>query len=165
MEKSKKEKGKLTEVKPAASKPATIAPAKAENQAPAVQASVTAPQTQSLKDHCFAHTHRYVLAQTHDGWCIDGIVEYVDDQYLCLAVPCSGSMGWDSRAFLPYPGLEQRAISGSGARLRSGRHPPIGRACHLFVIIIGIVWNEGRGIFGLYFLQNHRRLHSFDESV
>lgn len=105
MEKSKKEKGKLTEAKPALSKPATISPAMAENQAPAVQAALTAPQTQSLKDHCSAHMHRYVLAQTHDGWCIDGIVEYVDDRYLCLAVPSSGSLGWDNRAFLQYPGL------------------------------------------------------------
>lgn len=100
MEKSKKEKGKQTEVKPAA-----IVPAKAENQAPAVQAAQLAQQSQSLKEHCSAHMHRYVLAQTHDGWCIDGIVEYVDDQYLCLAVPCSGAMGFDSRAFVPYPGL------------------------------------------------------------
>ncbi|NIK67525.1 MULTISPECIES: hypothetical protein [unclassified Paenibacillus] len=105
MEKSKKEKGKPTEVKPAAAKPATIAPAKAENQAPAAQAAITAPQTQSLKDHCSAHIHRYVLAQTHDGWCIDGIVEYVDDRYLCLAVPCSGTISWDNRAFVSYPGL------------------------------------------------------------
>jgi hypothetical protein len=105
MEKSKKEKGKATEVKPAASKPASIAPAKAENQATVVQAALAEPKKKSLKDHCSAHMHRYVLVQTHDGWCIDGLVEYVDDQYVCLAVPCGGSIGWDNRAFLPYPGL------------------------------------------------------------
>ncbi|MGO4107279.1 hypothetical protein [Paenibacillus sp. YAF4_2] len=105
MEKSKKEKGKSSEVKPAASKPALIAPAKVENQALAAEAAIAVQQKQSLQDHCSAHMHRYVLAQTHDGWCIDGIVEYVDDKYICLAVPCSGSLGWDARAFVPYPGL------------------------------------------------------------
>ncbi|GLX69171.1 hypothetical protein [Paenibacillus glycanilyticus] len=105
MEKGKKDKAKGTEVKPAGSKPAALAPAKVENQAQTVQAALVAPQDQSLKEHCSSHLHRYVLAQTHDGWCIDGIVEYVDDQYLCLAVPCNGSLSWDSRAFMPYPGL------------------------------------------------------------
>lgn len=36
---------------------------------------------------CLSHMHRYVEVQTADGYCYDGIVEHVDDQWLCLAVP------------------------------------------------------------------------------
>ncbi|MBD2869476.1 hypothetical protein [Paenibacillus arenilitoris] len=53
------------------------------------------------KQWCENHMHRYVLAQTHDGWCCDGIIEYLDDEVVCLAVPC-GTNEWDNRAFLPY---------------------------------------------------------------
>ncbi|QHW34941.1 hypothetical protein GZH47_05990 [Paenibacillus rhizovicinus] len=44
--------------------------------------------------------HRYVLAHTHDGYCCDGFVEYIDDEVVCLAVPHCGST---DRAFFPGP--------------------------------------------------------------
>ncbi|MDQ6421122.1 hypothetical protein RB620_16970 [Paenibacillus sp. LHD-117] len=54
------------------------------------------------KGICEQHMHRYVLLQTHDGSCVDGIVEHVDDECVCIAVPyCPGE--WD-RAFLPFGG-------------------------------------------------------------
>jgi len=56
----------------------------------------------SMKQHCHEHMHRYVLARTKDGWCTDGFVEHVDDEYVCLAVLCEGP-GRDDRAFGPYP--------------------------------------------------------------
>ncbi|GGG56216.1 hypothetical protein [Paenibacillus radicis (ex Gao et al. 2016)] len=63
---------------------------------------------QQMKETCHNHMHRYVLAQTHHGWCIDGFVEHMDDEVVCLAVP-NNSQGWDSRAFIPQsppgPGL------------------------------------------------------------
>ncbi|MFF2481975.1 hypothetical protein [Paenibacillus sp. NPDC058071] len=81
--------------KKGAAKQAAIAPvAKTSNQ------PLTAAE--QMKDTCNGHMHRYVLAQTHDGWCIDGIVEHVDDEYVCLAVPCN-AYGWEARGFLPYP--------------------------------------------------------------
>lgn len=63
--------------------------------------------TQQIQSMCENHMHRYVLAHTHDGWCIDGIVEFVDANYVCLAVPAGGTHGWDNRAFVPFgrPGL------------------------------------------------------------
>jgi hypothetical protein len=39
------------------------------------------------KSICESHMHRYVEAQATDGFCYDGIVEHVDDEWLCLAVP------------------------------------------------------------------------------
>ncbi|MFC5651751.1 hypothetical protein ACFPYJ_22060 [Paenibacillus solisilvae] len=50
---------------------------------------------------CKDHMHRYVLLQTHDGYCADGFVEHIDDEMVCIAVPHCGPH-WD-RAFLPYP--------------------------------------------------------------
>lgn len=57
---------------------------------------------EQMKPWCEHHMNRYVLAQTHDGWCCDGFIEYMDDEVLCLAVPC-GTNERDERAFLPYP--------------------------------------------------------------
>ncbi|REE93055.1 hypothetical protein A8990_102141 [Paenibacillus taihuensis] len=54
-----------------------------------------------MKKKCHEHMHRYVLVQTHDGWCCDGIVEHIDDEYVCLAVPCGGDI--EQRAFFPQP--------------------------------------------------------------
>ncbi|CAM4309675.1 hypothetical protein L1N85_20645 [Paenibacillus alkaliterrae] len=58
---------------------------------------------QQMKQLCENHKHRYVLAQTHDGWCCDGFLEHVDDEVVCLAVPCGMNEG-DNRAFLPQFG-------------------------------------------------------------
>lgn len=55
------------------------------------------------KQWCEQNMHRYVLAQTHDGWCCDGFIEHVDNETVSLAVPY-GSNEWDNRAFLPYGG-------------------------------------------------------------
>jgi hypothetical protein len=41
----------------------------------------------ATKSICESHMHRYVEAQAADGFCYDGIVEHVDDEWLCLAVP------------------------------------------------------------------------------
>lgn len=60
-------------------------------------------ETLSAKEHCAKHMHRYVLIQTNDGMCCDGIVEHVDDEMVCIAVPyCPGD--WDGRAFTPFGG-------------------------------------------------------------
>lgn len=56
---------------------------------------------QQMKQWCEHHKHRYVLAQTQDGWCCDGFLEHIDDEVICIAVPC-GSNEWENRAFLPY---------------------------------------------------------------
>ncbi|MBM7565640.1 hypothetical protein [Paenibacillus sacheonensis] len=53
-----------------------------------------------MKKWCHDHMHRYVLVQTHDGWCCDGFVEHIDDEVLCIAVPHCGGM---DRAFFPSP--------------------------------------------------------------
>ncbi|MCA0754597.1 hypothetical protein KP806_06005 [Paenibacillus sp. N4] len=55
---------------------------------------------QDMKKWCEDHMHRYVLAQTHDGMCCDGFIEYMDDEVVCLAVPC-GMHESDARAFVP----------------------------------------------------------------
>ncbi|MCD9022998.1 hypothetical protein K7P76_14330 [Cohnella sp. NL03-T5] len=52
------------------------------------------------KAHCESHMHRYVEVQAADGYCYDGIVEHVDDEWLCLAVP--GSVD-HMRGFFPTP--------------------------------------------------------------
>jgi hypothetical protein len=39
------------------------------------------------KSECQSHMHRYVEIQGVDGHCYDGIVEHVDDEWICLAVP------------------------------------------------------------------------------
>ncbi|AZN43684.1 hypothetical protein EJC50_12965 [Paenibacillus albus] len=56
-----------------------------------------------MKQKCHEHMHRYVLVHTHDGWCCDGIVEHIDDEYVCLAVPCGGNVEQHGRAFFPQP--------------------------------------------------------------
>ncbi|MNZ69572.1 hypothetical protein D3C78_878760 [compost metagenome] len=63
--------------------------------------SLTADHLQK-KQWCQNHMYRYVLAHTHDGWCCDGFIEYIDDEVVCLAVPY-GTGEWEDRAFLPYP--------------------------------------------------------------
>ncbi|WP_308638849.1 hypothetical protein [Paenibacillus silvisoli] len=55
-----------------------------------------------MKKMCHEHMHRYVLVQTHDGWCCDGIVEHLDDECVCIAVPHCGHM---DRAFFPHGGF------------------------------------------------------------
>ncbi|MFC4778528.1 hypothetical protein ACFO9Q_17175 [Paenibacillus sp. GCM10023252] len=57
--------------------------------------------TSEMKKWCSDHMHRYVLAHTKDGWCCDGIIEHMDDEYICLAVPSGGEMMQD-RALLPF---------------------------------------------------------------
>jgi hypothetical protein len=41
------------------------------------------------KSYCESHMHRYVEVQAADGYCYDGIVEHVDEEWICLAVPGS----------------------------------------------------------------------------
>jgi hypothetical protein len=41
------------------------------------------------KAECESHMHRYVEIQAVDGYCYDGIVEHVDHDWVCLAVPGS----------------------------------------------------------------------------
>jgi hypothetical protein len=52
------------------------------------------------KPLCESHLHRYVEVQAADGCCYDGIVEHVDDEWLCLAVP--GAVD-DMRGLFPSP--------------------------------------------------------------
>ncbi len=62
-----------------------------------------AMEQQDIKKWCGEHMHRYVLAQTKEGWCCDGFIEYMDDEIVCLAVPC-GMGDWEDRAFVPFGG-------------------------------------------------------------
>jgi hypothetical protein len=52
------------------------------------------------KADCKKHMHRYVEIQAVDGHRYDGIVEHVDDEWICLAVP--GSVD-SMRGFFPSP--------------------------------------------------------------
>ncbi len=54
------------------------------------------------KSFCESHMHRYVEIQAADGYCYDGIVEHVDDEWICIAVP--GSVD-EMRGFFPPPPL------------------------------------------------------------
>ncbi|WP_372662888.1 hypothetical protein [Cohnella sp.] len=54
------------------------------------------------KGHCESHMHRYVEIQSVDGFCYDGIVEHVDEEWICIAVP--GPVD-EMRGFFPYPPL------------------------------------------------------------
>lgn len=67
---------------------------------PAVQTSAQAAAGPQMKTMCESHIHRYVEVRAVDGQCYDGIVEHVDDNWLCLAVP--GSIE-PMRAFGPGP--------------------------------------------------------------
>lgn len=58
------------------------------------------PQPAVMKAHCESHMHRYVEIHTADGCCYDGIVEHVDDEFICLAVPGATD---DFRGFFPPP--------------------------------------------------------------
>lgn len=40
-----------------------------------------------IYDLCKQHMHSYVLAETHDGSKIDGIVTGLDEEYVYMAVP------------------------------------------------------------------------------
>jgi hypothetical protein len=97
-----------TAVKPQA-KPSTVAkqptgvkPLTAPVPVPQVTAPAAGDKTE-MKYWCKQHMHRYVLARTYNGWCVDGIIEHMDDQFVCLAVPC-GVVYVDSRGFLPFGG-------------------------------------------------------------
>jgi len=57
------------------------------------------------------HMHRYVGVKMADGNCFDGIVEHVDDYWVCLAVP--GSVE-PTRAFFPGAGFAPFAPGGFG---------------------------------------------------
>ena len=61
---------------------------------------VPKPAKKVSKAMCESHMHRYVEVQAADGFCYDGIVEHVDDEWLCLAVP--GSVE-PMRGFFPPP--------------------------------------------------------------
>jgi len=66
---------------------------------------------------CSSHMHRYVLVRTTDGGEYDGFVEYVDQEWLYLAVPLSvretnNERAWYAAAYPyvpfypPYPGYD-----------------------------------------------------------
>lgn len=40
-----------------------------------------------MYDLCKQHMHSYVLAETHDGSKLDGIVTGLDDEYVYMAIP------------------------------------------------------------------------------
>ncbi|WP_246070636.1 hypothetical protein [Paenibacillus kobensis] len=92
---------------PTGVKPLTTAkPAPVHKAETAVMPQITLPaagEKTEMKHWCKHHMHRYVLARTYNGWCIDGIVEHIDDQFLCLAVPC-GVVMVDPRGFVPFGG-------------------------------------------------------------
>lgn len=73
---------------------------------PIMQLPISAPvvtmEKHEMKKFCKEHMHRYVLVHTKDGWCVDGFVEHIDEEVVCIAVP-HNSIGMDPRAFLPYP--------------------------------------------------------------
>jgi len=71
----------------------------AVHQMPPIPASKTVAKKVS-KSLCESHMHRYVEVQCADGYCYDGIVEHVDDEWLCLAVP--GAVD-HLRGFFPTP--------------------------------------------------------------
>ncbi|WP_338080584.1 hypothetical protein [Cohnella luojiensis] len=54
------------------------------------------------KSLCESHMHRYVEVQAADGYCYDGIVEHVDDEWVCLAVPGHAN---EMRGFFPGAGF------------------------------------------------------------
>ena len=59
-----------------------------------------------MKRLCERHMHRYVELHAADGRRYDGIVEYVDEHTVCLAVPGAyhdPREFSDSRAFFPGP--------------------------------------------------------------
>ncbi|TJY43432.1 hypothetical protein E5161_05985 [Cohnella pontilimi] len=53
------------------------------------------------KKLCKEHMYRYVAVHLADGSSYDGIVEFVDDHWLRLAVP--GAVQPASRAYFPVP--------------------------------------------------------------
>ncbi|MFB9325485.1 hypothetical protein ACFFSY_06070 [Paenibacillus aurantiacus] len=68
-------------------------------QAPAPVAPTKPMEMHEMKHFCKSHMHRYVLVHTKDGFCVDGFVEHIDDEVVCIAVIHGGGM--DPRAFLP----------------------------------------------------------------
>ena len=82
---------------------------------------------QHMYDLCKQHMHSYVLAETHDGSKIDGIITGVDDEYVYMAVPIESQTGhnhWESPSPSPnqyydwnrygYPGAGYPAGPGFG---------------------------------------------------
>lgn len=52
---------------------------------------------------CREHMYRYVWVQVADGSAVDGIVEFVDEDHVYLAVPVRpGNEVNDQRGYLPY---------------------------------------------------------------
>ncbi|GKU79723.1 hypothetical protein [Paenibacillus sp. L3-i20] len=57
------------------------------------------------KKHCEQHMHRYVMVQTIDGVCCDGIVEHVDEDMVYIAVPyCPNEYGRNDYGNRPFHG-------------------------------------------------------------
>ncbi|MBB3070283.1 hypothetical protein FHS14_003278 [Paenibacillus baekrokdamisoli] len=76
-------------------------------QAPAWVMPVAYPAVKQMEHHekknwCKEHMHRYVLVKTHDGYCVDGFVEHIDDEMVCIAVPYCEAQ-WDRGCPCPYP--------------------------------------------------------------
>lgn len=100
------EKKPITSKMLQAAKPVTAAVQHAVTNQPAKPQTAAVPNAQAMpakqaptKALCVSHMHRYVEVQAADGYCYDGIVEHVDDQWLCLAVP--GAVE-DWRGWFPY---------------------------------------------------------------
>jgi hypothetical protein len=52
---------------------------------------------------CREHMHRYVRIQVADGSTVDGIIEFVDEEYVYMAVPVRpGDEANDRRGYFPY---------------------------------------------------------------
>ncbi|MDI4646629.1 hypothetical protein [Cohnella hashimotonis] len=79
---------------------------------------------QDIKALSEAHMHRYVEVRDQNGICFDGIVEYIDEETLCLAVP--GAV--EDRAFGPGggPGFGPGAGPGFGPGFGPGPGPGFG---------------------------------------
>ncbi|MFC5405123.1 hypothetical protein [Cohnella soli] len=82
--------------------PAAPMPAQMPYSMPAAKPTAKSAASKISKETCLAHMHRYVEVQGADGFCYDGIVEHVDDEWLCLAVP--GAVD-HMRAFFPGGGF------------------------------------------------------------
>jgi len=82
----------------------------AANAAPFMMQTSETPPIQPVKsageakNWCEKHKYRYVMAQTHEGQCFDGFIEHIDDEVVCLAVPCCHSP-WENRGFVPFGGF------------------------------------------------------------
>ena len=107
--------------------PAAVQPISAQQQPTTLPAAVQPTAQIPNKALCLSHMHRYVEVQAADGYCYDGIIEHVDDQWVCLAVP--GTVD-SMRGFFPPP-YKARTQS-----VMDGRQPI--RSCrHRFPLAIG----------------------------